>query len=112
MNNKNKMKSQESYNLPFYKFLTVGRSIYKKNTNKTLKIPILDDSSTNHFLQSLAASFKLQKIWPQFYNLEFTAIQNNLFNNKSDFYKFNQDFVIVFFYTQFSFNALFLYNYS
>ena len=67
MNDTDKFKSWEISNIPFNKLLSNSRKIEEKDTNKTIKISILADSSINHFSQSLTAALKLNKIWPKCY---------------------------------------------
>lgn len=105
MNNKNKFKSWEISNIPFNKLLSDSKKIEEKNTIKNVKISILADSSVNHLSQSLMAALKINKIWPKCYNLEFNEVETNLFNEKSDFFKFQPDFVIIFYCTQSLFNS-------
>ena len=103
--NLNQFKPWEITNIPFNKLLLNSKKIEKQDTNKTLRLSILADSSINHFSQSLEAALKLKKIWPKCFNLEFNEVEYNLFNKKSELFQFQPDFVIIFYCTQSLFNS-------
>jgi FkbH-like protein len=82
--------------LSLAELLKRGKAVGRQHCNSELRLGILGDGATQHYSQCVAAALKLRGIWPEIYEAEFDAIQQETLDRDSALFRHTPETVILF----------------